>query len=57
MRKMKKIIGIVFAGFILFAIVFAAGIEVGHRYGYDEGWRDCKYDAKETLFEITDTAF
>ena len=31
-------------------VVFVAGLEFGHRWGYDEGWRDCKHDAKETLF-------
>ena len=47
MKKAMKIIGVVFAGFVLLAIVFAVGVEVGHRCGYDEGWRDCKWDAKE----------
>ena len=31
-------------------IVFVAGLELGHRRGYDEGWRDCKFDAKESLY-------
>ena len=31
-------------------VVFVAGVEFGHRWGYDEGWRDCKFDAKETLY-------
>ena len=43
---------------VLFIIAgFAIGIEVGHRLGYDEGWRDCKFDAKEQLFNIKDDAF
>ena len=32
------------------AVVFVAGLEFGHRWGYDEGWRDGKFDAKETLY-------
>ena len=40
----------VFAGLLIMALViFVAGLELGHRWGYDEGWRDCKFDAKETL--------
>ena len=31
-------------------VVFVTGLEFGHRRGYDEGWRDCKFDAKETLY-------
>ena len=36
---------------VLAALLVAcvAGLELGHRWGYDEGWRDCKFDAKETL--------
>ena len=30
-------------------VAYVAGLELGHRWGYDEGWRDCKFDAKETL--------
>ena len=30
-------------------VAFASGVEVGHRRGYDFGWRDCKCDAKEQL--------
>ena len=30
-------------------VAFVAGLELGHRWGYGEGWRDCKFDAKETL--------
>ena len=37
--------------------VFVAGLEFGHRWGYDEGWRDCKADAKETLFPSGDDPF
>ena len=37
--------------------VFVAGLEFGHRWGYDEGWRDCKGDAKETLFPRGDDPF
>ena len=36
---------------------FVAGLEIGHRRGYDEGWRDCKFDAKETLFPTLDDPF
>ncbi len=35
-------------------VVFVAGVEFGHRWGYDEGWRDCKFDAKETLYPRID---
>ena len=38
-------------------IVFVAGLELGHRRGYDEGWRDCKFDAKETVHPVNDDAF
>ena len=38
-------------------VVFVAGLELGHRWGYDEGWRDCKFDAKETLFPKHDDPF
>ena len=38
-------------------VVFVAGLEFGHRWGYDEGWRDCKFDAKETLFPGGDDPF
>ena len=31
-------------------VAFVAGLEVGHRMGYDKGWRDCKFDAKEALY-------
>lgn len=34
---------------VLCLVAFAAGAEWGHRMGYDRGWRDCKYDAKETM--------
>ena len=47
----KLLIGacVLAAVFIAAFVVFAAGLEFGHRWGYDEGWRDCKFDAKETL--------
>ena len=38
-------------------VVFVAGLEFGHRWGYDEGWRDCKFDAKEALFPKYDDPF
>lgn len=38
-------------------VAFVAGLEFGHRWGYDEGWRDCKGDAKETLFRELDDPF
>ena len=41
-RLMIEIIAIVvFAG-----VAFLAGLEVGHRMGYDTAWSDCKFDAK-----------
>ena len=39
-------------------VIFVAGLEFGHRWGYDEGWRDCKFDAKETLYpRIDDSSY
>ena len=38
-------------------IVFVAGLELGHRRGYDEGWRDCKFDAKQTVYPVNDNTF
>ena len=38
-------------------VIFVAGLEFGHRWGYDEGWRDCKFDAKETLHSKRDDHF
>lgn len=34
---------------VVFA-AFVAGLEFGHRRGYDNGWSDCKFDAKQALF-------
>ena len=48
----------VLAALLVMAFVaFVAGLEFGHRWGYDEGWRDCKGDAKETLFPELDDPF
>ena len=38
-------------------IAFVAGLELGHRSGYDEGWRDCKFDAKQTVYPVNDNTF
>ena len=38
-------------------IVFVAGLELGHRRGYDEGWRDCKFDAKQTVYPVNGDPF
>ena len=59
-RQMKRLL----AWFCVFTVLalaafaaFVAGLEIGHRRGYDEGWRDCKFDAKETLFPTLDDPF
>lgn len=57
MKKSVKKACLFFAGLVLLAIAFAAGIECGHRYGYDLGWSECKFDAKETLFQMKDETF
>ena len=36
---------------------FAVGMEVGHRRGYDLGWRECKFDAKEQMASPENEAF
>ena len=48
----RSLIGACFLSVLLVAAfaAFVTGLELGHRRGYDEGWRDCKFDAKETLF-------
>ena len=48
----KLLIGacVLAASLVAAFVVFVAGLELGHRWGYDEGWRDCKFDAKETLY-------
>ena len=28
---------------------FVAGMETGHRKGYDKAWSDCKFDAKQQI--------
>ena len=47
----RLLIGVCVLAVLLVAafVVFVAGLEFGHRWGYDAGWRDCKFDAKETL--------
>ena len=44
---------------LVFAVLaaFVAGLEIGHRRGDDEGWRDCKFDAKESLYPNHDNPF
>ena len=52
-RQMKRLLAWLCALTVLAFVVltaFVAGLEIGHRRGYDEGWRDCKFDAKETLY-------
>ena len=47
-RLVKWIAAVVFA-FAVMVVVFAIGVELGHRRGYDRGFRECLFDAKETL--------
>ena len=57
---MKKVLIVTCGLVVLLALTFAAfvaGLVCGHRMGYDSGWRDCKYDAKETLFPRLDDPF
>jgi len=43
---------------VIFAVVaFGAGLEVGHRKGYDTAWVECKFDAKQQLFLTGNKAF
>ena len=42
---------------ILMVAAFAAGIEVGHRRGYDLGWSECKSDAKEQMSSSENETF
>ena len=55
----RLLIGVCVLAVLLVAafVVFVAGLEFGHRWGYDEGWRDCKFDAKETVYPVTDDVF
>ena len=49
---MKKVLIVTFGLAVLLAMTlasFVVGLDCGHRVGYDQGWRDCKFDAKETL--------
>ena len=57
MRTIAKKIVLFLAGLFALGIVFATGIEVGHRRGYDSGWRDCKFDAKESCGIKADDVF
>ena len=44
----------------VFIVVLAAlviGLEVGYRMGYGDGWRECKYDAKQTSYLTHDDPF
>lgn len=36
---------------------FATRLVLGHRMGYDKGWRDCKFDMKETVHPVNDNVF
>ena len=59
-RQMKRLLAWFCALTVLvFAVLaaFVAGLEIGHRRGYDEGWRDCKFDAKESLYPNHDNPF
>ena len=38
-------------------VIFVAGFELGHRRGYDKGWRDCTFDAKEMVHPVNDDMF
>ena len=52
MMKDRRLIKYVMSGvwtFAVMVVVFAAGVESGHRRGYDLGFCECRYDAKETL--------
>lgn len=48
MKTMKWVV-VVLAAMFLSCIAFVAGLEIGHRMGYDIGWVDCKFDAKAQL--------
>ena len=51
---MKNVLVVTCGLAVLRALTFAAfvaGLECGHRMGYDSGWRDCKFDAKQTLHQ------
>ena len=57
---MKKVLIVTFGLAVLLAMTlasFVVGLECGHRVGYDKGWRDCKFDAKETLYPKRDDPF
>ena len=45
----KLLIGacVLAASLVAAFVVFVAGLELGHRWGYDKEWRDCKTNAKE----------
>ena len=50
--------GCVFAAlFVVVTAAFIGGLETGYRMGYDYGWEECKYDAKETTYLIHDDNF
>ena len=54
---MKRLmVEIIVSGVFAFA-AFVIGLEVGHRWGYDTAWRDCKFDAKQQLFSTGNKAF
>lgn len=36
-------------GVLGLCLAFAAGLEIGHRHGYDSAWVECKFDAKQTI--------
>ena len=57
---MKKwLIGVCGLAAVLIVVfaVFVMGLEFGYRMGYDYGWRECKYDAKETSYLTHDDPF
>ena len=48
-RRALLAAAVVIVSGLLLLITFVAGVEIGHRHGYDMGWRDCKFDDKQSL--------
>ncbi len=57
MKKSAK--WIIWSVILIMAVVaaFGIGIEVGHRRGYDRGWSECKFDAKQQMAPPGNEAF
>lgn len=55
----KPVRWIICSAILIMAVVaaFAIGIEVGHRRGYDRGWSECRFDAKEQMASPENEAF